>query len=68
MGGAGGCGRRKYLVEDVPLGAQVEVGQDAGGAHVGDRQAGLRQAHGEDGGLLALAQAGETGGEGRKAP
>lgn len=36
---------RFYLVEDVLLGAQVEVWQDAGGPYISHRQAGLGQAH-----------------------
>lgn len=40
-----------YLVEDVSLAAQVQVRQDAGRPHVGDRQAGLRDAGGNQSGL-----------------
>lgn len=40
--GAGEYQRGSYLVENVPLGAQVEVGQDACGAHIGNGKAGLR--------------------------
>ena len=42
--------------------------QDAGQAHAGHGQAGLGEAHGQQGSRLALTEAGEAGGEGGKAP
>lgn len=40
-----------YLVKDVPLAAEIQVRQDPGGSDVGDRQAGLRDTGGDQGGL-----------------
>lgn len=40
-----------YLVEDIPLAAQVQVRQDPGRSDVGDGQAGLGDAGGDQGGL-----------------
>lgn len=40
-----------HLVEDVSLAAQVQVRQDAGRPDVGERQAGLRDAGGHQGGF-----------------
>lgn len=57
-----------YLVEDILLRAQVEVRQDAGQAHTGHGQAGLGEAHGWQRTGLALAEAGEAGGESGEAP
>lgn len=63
-----GLRRCTHLVQDILLGAQVEVRQDAGQAHAGHGQAGLGEAHGQQGSRLALTEAGEAGGEGGKAP
>lgn len=56
-----------YLVQDILLGAQVEMWQDASGANVGHRQAWLGDAHWQDGSWLPLAEPWETGREGGKA-
>lgn len=40
-----------YLVEDVPLAAEIQVRQDPRGSDIGDRQAWLRDAGGDQQGL-----------------
>lgn len=61
-----GQGRRipmtgPYLVQDILLGAQVEMWQDARGADVGHRQARLGDAHWQNGSWLPLAEPWEAG-------
>lgn len=54
--------RRSYLVQDVPLAAQVQVGQDPGGTGAADREAGLGDAGRNQKGL-PLAQTRKEPGE-----
>lgn len=61
-----GQGRRipttgPYLVQDILLGAQVEMWQDACGADVDHRQARLGDAHWQNGSWLPLAEPWEAG-------
>jgi len=50
-----------YLVQDVFLGAQVEMRQDARGADIGHRQTWLGDAHRQDGSWLPLTEPWEAG-------
>lgn len=56
-----------YLVQDIPLAAQVQVRQDPGRSHTGDREAGLGDA-GRDQEGLPLTQTRKELGELQEAP
>ena len=52
--------QHQVLVQDIILGAQVEMWQDVCGTDIGHGQAGLRDVHRQDGSWLPLTKSQET--------